>query len=337
LDHDPTAAMNEQRDLGYVPRDPRPGQGGELLRDVQSVIAHYQAQLPLAIRQIYYVLLGKFGYPKGRQFERRLSYVMNRGRRARLIDFDHIRDDTSVVYQEPWYADIDHYYRVELERRKGFKRDRMADQPFAIEVHVEARGMGPQIYNVTRDFSIRVYPAGGKAHLTDKHEMAQRIVARGAQRTIVLSLGDFDPHGISMFENLAADVHAFVEVDHVFADQAERFVEFRRGPLRPHRRRSRPPPTATSPARSTPTASSISPIPATSWWRPWPAAARSSASTTTGRSGGVRNPGTSTSACSTSPRADPFASASAAGTCSIAFHPSTAPPIAPRPSGRASV
>ena len=206
--------MNEQRDLGYVPWDPRPDQGGELLRDVQSVIAQYQAQLPLAIRQIYYVLLGKFGYPKGRQFERRLSYVMNRGRRARLIDFDHIRDDTSVVYQEPWYADIDHYYRVELERRKGFKRDRMADQPFAIEVHVEARGLGPQIYNVTRDFSIRVYPAGGKAHLTDKHEMAQRIVARGDQRTIVLSLGDFDPHGISTFEHLAADVHAFVEVDH---------------------------------------------------------------------------------------------------------------------------
>jgi hypothetical protein len=95
-----------------------------VLRDVRSVIEQYQAQLPLAIRQIYYVMLGKFGYPKGRQFERRLSYVINRARRARLIDFDHIRDDTSVVYQEQWYADIDHYYTVELERRKEFKRDR---------------------------------------------------------------------------------------------------------------------------------------------------------------------------------------------------------------------
>jgi hypothetical protein len=44
--------------------------------------------------------------------------------------------------------------------------------------------------------------------------MAQRIVERGAQRTIILSLGDFDPHGISMFENLADDVAAFVEFDH---------------------------------------------------------------------------------------------------------------------------
>jgi hypothetical protein len=203
--------MSEQGDLGYIPWDPRLGQGGELLRDVRQVLELYQAQLPLAIRQIYYVMLGKFGYPKGKQFERQLSYVMNR---ARLIDFDHIRDDTSVVYQEQWYANVEHYYELELERRKGFKRDRMADQPYAIEVHVEARGMGPQIYNVARDFSIRVYPAGGKAHLTDKHEMAQRIVERGDQLTIILSLGDFDPHGISMFENLADDVSAFVKVDH---------------------------------------------------------------------------------------------------------------------------
>jgi hypothetical protein len=208
------AAMSEHRDLGYVRWDPRPDQGGELLSDVQSVLEQYQAQLPLAIRQIYYVLLGKFGCAKGRQFERRLSYVINRARRARLIDFQDIRDDTSAIYQEQWYANIDAYYQAELERRKGFKRDRMADQPYAIEVHVEARGMGPQIYNVTRDFSIRVYPAGGKAHLTDKYEMAQRIVARRDQLTIIISLGDFDPHGISMFDNLADDVTAFVKVDH---------------------------------------------------------------------------------------------------------------------------
>ena len=44
--------------------------------------------------------------------------------------------------------------------------------------------------------------------------MAQRIVARRDQLTIVISLGDFDPHGISMFENLADDVTAFVKVDH---------------------------------------------------------------------------------------------------------------------------
>ena len=44
--------------------------------------------------------------------------------------------------------------------------------------------------------------------------MAQRIVARRDQLTIVISLGDFDPHGISMFENLADDVTAFVRVDH---------------------------------------------------------------------------------------------------------------------------
>jgi hypothetical protein len=126
------------------PWDPPPGAGRKVLNHVQEVIAQYQRQLPLSIRQIYFVMLGKFGYPKGPQFQRQLSRVINRGRRARLIDFDYIRDYTSVVFAEQWYADINHYYQAELERRKDFKRDRMADQPYAIEVHVEAHGMGQQ-------------------------------------------------------------------------------------------------------------------------------------------------------------------------------------------------
>jgi hypothetical protein len=67
--------MSEHRDLGYVSWDPRPDQGGEVLRDVRQVLEQYQAQLPLAIRQIYYVMLGKFGYPKGKTFGRRSSIL----------------------------------------------------------------------------------------------------------------------------------------------------------------------------------------------------------------------------------------------------------------------
>ena len=58
-----------------------------------------------------------------------------------------------------------------------------------------------------------MYPAGGYAHLTGKKEPADRITARAEKQTVVLSLGDYDPHGLTMFENIRDDVTAFVEAD----------------------------------------------------------------------------------------------------------------------------
>jgi hypothetical protein len=124
-----------------------------------------------------------------------------------------VRDDTTSVFAGDWYAGMDAFYEETKRRAEAYEIDKLADQKKAIEVHVEARGMGPQVYSMAAPFSIRVYPAGGYAHLTPKYEIVERIVARYDKQTVILSLGDFDPHGISMFENMADDVMAFVAAE----------------------------------------------------------------------------------------------------------------------------
>jgi hypothetical protein len=205
-----SADPRQQRLLGYVPWTPGPARA--LLDDVSAVLVDYQAQLPLAIRQVYYLLLRR-GYPKGRPFERRLGYVFNRARRARLIPFEWVRDDTTSVFQGEWHDSLEAFEREQRARERAYTVNTQADQRQVIEVHLEARGMGPQVYRLVEPFCVKVYPAGGYAHLTGKHELAARICARDERRTVILSLGDFDPHGLTMFENIRDDVTAFVAAD----------------------------------------------------------------------------------------------------------------------------
>jgi hypothetical protein len=72
--------------------NPRPASVA-LIEKTRAVLADYAAQLPLTIRQIFYRLVGADGYEKTEQAYKRLGELLNKARRARLIDMDAIRDD----------------------------------------------------------------------------------------------------------------------------------------------------------------------------------------------------------------------------------------------------
>jgi len=76
--------------IGYVDWTPDPASTA-LLEDIHRVLTEWRANLPLSLRQVYYRLVGR-GYPKGTAFENRLKRAFGRARRARLLDWDTIRD-----------------------------------------------------------------------------------------------------------------------------------------------------------------------------------------------------------------------------------------------------
>jgi len=63
------------------------------------VLAEYAEQLPLTLRQIFYRMVGAYGYEKTEQAYERLGETLNKARRARVIGMDAIRVDgfTSAV------------------------------------------------------------------------------------------------------------------------------------------------------------------------------------------------------------------------------------------------
>jgi hypothetical protein len=188
-----------------------------LLDQVQQVLTEYQDYVPLTVRQIFYRLVGGFGYEKTERAYERLAEALVRARRAWLIPFDHIRDDGVVVYPVEWYRDVEAFHETTAQRAREYRRDRQHGQSHTLELWTEAAGMAPQLSLVAHEYSIEVYSSGGFSSLTAVRAIVDRAVRQSS--TVLLHVGDFDPSGESIFESVAADAVAFFEQDKILANQ----------------------------------------------------------------------------------------------------------------------
>lgn len=208
---------NGCRPKGYATWRPQ-AKSKALLVQIEAVFAEYADYLPLTVRQIFYRLVGAFGYDKTEQAYERLGNLLVRARRARLVGFDAIRDDGVTTFSADWYAGIESFHDETARRARAYRLDRQAGQSKRIELWCEAAGMLPQLARVADAFSVPVFSSGGFSSLTAVRLIADRALAI-ERPTLLLHVGDFDPSGESIFEALAQDAAAFVEDDRVIAPQ----------------------------------------------------------------------------------------------------------------------
>ena len=187
-----------------------------IMAQVKEILAEYYDELPLTARQIFYRLVGKYGYPKTENAAESLNNWLVRARRSRMIDFDSIRDDGASVMKGRFYSSEEDFFGYIKEEANGYERDKLANQPRDIRVYCEAAGMMPQLARVTHRYSVPVYSCSGFDSLTAKYDLAEAIAKahtyRGRQ-TVILHLGDMDPSGETIFDAIRDDVYGFLEVD----------------------------------------------------------------------------------------------------------------------------
>ena len=212
---DVTARRNNgrKRPKGYADWSPQ-APARALLDQVEEILDEYAEHLPLSVRQIFYRLVGRFDYEKTENAYGRLADRLVRARRARLIDFDAIRDDGVVTVPNRWYGGIEDFHDESARRARSYRRDRQAGQPVRIELWCEAAGMLGQLERVAQHYSVTVYSAGGFGSLTANYEIAERALDRLVP-TVLLHVGDFDPSGESIFTAMSQDAAAFVRADRI--------------------------------------------------------------------------------------------------------------------------
>ncbi len=209
----------------------------ELVAQVKLVLEEYRAHLPLTLRQIFYRLVGRFGYSKTEAAYSNMCEALNRARRARLVPFDAIRDDGVTRLDNIGWSDIESCWNAIEGAAEGYTIDRQRGQPHRVVLWCEAAGMAPQLERVGKPYSVPVYSSGGFDSVTVKHEMAQLFAARA---THVLHIGDHDPSGVHVFGSLDEDIRAFAT--HRPRRQPLRLAPRRRGrALHSVHRRRRPP------------------------------------------------------------------------------------------------
>jgi hypothetical protein len=180
-----------------------------VVRDVRSILNEYAHYGPMTARQIFYRMVGQYGYDKTEKAYKRLCEYLVRARRAGLIPFSSIRDDGTI--QEGgggWHSPTSFWNTVD-RIAEDYERDRLQNQEAEIELWCEAAGMVPMLVNMTEEWHIPIFSTGGFSSVTVTYEAAQRI-ARRSKPTIFLHIGDYDPSGESIFESMSQDIGAFV-------------------------------------------------------------------------------------------------------------------------------
>lgn len=180
-----------------------------VLAQVQEILREYREHLPMTARQIFYRLVGAYGYDKTERAYKRLCENLVKARRAQMIPFWKIRDDGTKEAGGDWGYDSPEAFIEELlESGSAYRRLTREGQDNRVELWCEAAGMIPMLDRVARPFGVPVYSTGGFSSVTVTHEIADRAVQDG-RPTVFLHVGDYDPSGESIFHSMTEDALAF--------------------------------------------------------------------------------------------------------------------------------
>lgn len=202
------------RPRGFAPWNPD-ANSRRIVGLVHKVLELEADYLPMTARYVFYRLCALYRYPKTDPAYAVLCDKISRGRRCGMIPWASIRDDGETSW---WLGPhTGHFYgpgdfhRVTGRRARQLLLQSKVVQPCIVEVHVEAAGMLPQVAGVCRPLGVTCYSSGGFGSVTSQYDAARRFGGRD-KPTVVLSIGDYDPSGISLYWSWRENVIDFFDV-----------------------------------------------------------------------------------------------------------------------------
>ena len=159
----------------------------------------------VTVRRIFYAMVTQ-GHVENTLAEyRRISDITVKLRRGGFLDWDLIADDTRQAYKQPSFGRIEHAVHRAIN---AFRYDRWEQQQYLVQVWVEKRGHVSVLYPVTNRYDVSIVENGGRRIITP--EVVEPFITaqdRG-QTNVILYVGDYDPSGLQMDENMIAQLEA---------------------------------------------------------------------------------------------------------------------------------
>jgi hypothetical protein len=187
--------------IRYVSKSFREDALGTIAR-AEAICDAYAAQgFSLTLRQLYYQFVSR-GWIANKDSEyKRLGSIINDARLAGLIDWDHLEDRTRNV------RDLTHWDSPASIMRAvaaQFRYESWNDQPMRVVVMIEKDALVGVIENVCQVNDVPFFSCRGYVSQSEMWAMARRFVGwiRNGQQPIVLHLGDHDPSGLDMSEDI---------------------------------------------------------------------------------------------------------------------------------------
>ncbi len=176
-----------------------------MVEAVNKILSEYN--FPLTIRQIHYRLVSSGFYPNTRSSYNGLSKTLVKAREDGEVDDTRIEDRARQVIEAPEGYAPDEYVTAVSDWFKTiggeYQADLWANQPGFVEVWVEKDALSSLINQVVEPYRVTVCPCRGYSSYTYiKRTAIDGRLRHVTKPIIILYLGDHDPSGLQMTEDL---------------------------------------------------------------------------------------------------------------------------------------
>lgn len=193
------------------------GKSLETIETANKIIAEYQAQgFILTLRQLYYQFVSRDLIPNQQSEYKKLGATLNKGRLAGYIDWSAIEDRTrNMVHSTVWSSPEQIMAAVAWQ----YKEDAWATQPRYVVVLVEKDALLGVIEPVCSELRVPYMSCRGHISQSEMYSLGKRLAqaVRAGQEPLILHLGDHDPSGVHMTDDIRRRLSMFagteIEVD----------------------------------------------------------------------------------------------------------------------------
>ena len=175
--------------------------------DIVSAVKEYMDQhleMLFTIRQLFYQMVAKKGYPNSKASYGRFSKALVEGRLEGEIDYERIIDMSRPEYfNDPEESDPMEELRRQVEDLiAGLNVNAWHEQPVYPEVWIEKEALSRVIHPVCQRYNVNLIVGRGYSSYTQVAKALDRFPE--GKKVRILYLGDHDPSGLHIQEKLTS-------------------------------------------------------------------------------------------------------------------------------------
>jgi len=183
----------------------------EIIGQANVILEDYTNQgYVLTLRQLYYQFVARDLLPNLQKSYKRLGKIVNDGRVAGLIDWDYLEDRTRNLQSMPHWNDPE---SIISSAAYGYHIDKWEGQTYRPEVWIEKDALAGIIEGPCNDNDVPYFSVRGYNSQSEMHGAALRLNRwreHHGQTPVIIHLGDHDPSGIHMTEDIIDRMQMFI-------------------------------------------------------------------------------------------------------------------------------
>lgn len=169
----------------------------QVIDTARAILEEWAAQgYDMTLRQLYYQFVARDLLPNRQTEYKRLGNILNDARLAGEIDWGSMVDRTRNLKGNAHWSSPANIVQACAEQ---FRYDLWADQGLTVEVWIEKEALVGVIERVCTELDVGYFACRGYNSQSEQWRAARRM---SSGRHVVLHLGDHDPSGLDMTEDI---------------------------------------------------------------------------------------------------------------------------------------